>query len=244
MITAVVNKNTPGLRINSDAVHVVEVARPLVVRRVALLAPIHYEFAVLVELCDARAVVAVRHEHGAVRQPRQERGPVEVRAVRPLHGWRAYRLHELLSVVRELVDRVHVIVNQPYVLLRIIRINRNIVRPLHDLVPLRPLLGDVAIAVDNRQAVFPFGIYADRALPEFGPIVRILASAAGARQRGNCSIAPWQAPDRKLNAWPEIGQQLGLRPLDVGQLAPEYQENAVGIFGVYALARSPSPLFI
>ena len=69
MVGAVVHENAAGLRIDRDAVHIVHVARPLLVRRSAFLAPVKKELAVLVELRDARSVVAVGNKHGAVRKP-------------------------------------------------------------------------------------------------------------------------------------------------------------------------------
>src|SRR5207247_10763846 len=59
MIGAIVHENAPGLRINGDAVNVVHVSRPRLVRRVAFLSPVEKELAVLVELRYARSVVAV-----------------------------------------------------------------------------------------------------------------------------------------------------------------------------------------
>src|SRR6202043_3470022 len=45
-------------------------------------------------------------------------------------------------------------------------------------------------------------------------------------------------------AGPEVGQQLGWRPLDVRKLAAEKQEDAIRILRVDALACSPGPLLI
>src|SRR6267154_3344271 len=100
------------------------------------LAPVHQEFAVLIELRDARAVVSIGHEQGAVRQPRKESWPVEMRAIGAMYRGRANRLHEFLHVMREYVDGVHMIIHDPDMLLRIIRIDRDVVRPLEQMIVL------------------------------------------------------------------------------------------------------------
>ena len=132
-------------------------------------------------------------------------GPVEVRAVGAFHGGRADGLHQLLAVVRELVDGVHVIVDDPHVLFGIVGIDGDEVRALENFVPLRPGLDDFAVAVDDRQAVSPTSRRRPRvALPEFGSIVRILSGAAGAGQGGDGGVAPGQSADGELEARPEV----------------------------------------
>ena len=73
MVVAIVHEHVVRLRIDGDAVHVAEVAGARLDRDRAagppLLAPLHQELAVLVELRDARAGVAVGDEEGAVGQP-------------------------------------------------------------------------------------------------------------------------------------------------------------------------------
>ena len=51
-------------------------------------------------------------------------------------------------------------------------------------------------------------------------------------------------PIGKIRLGPKFTNQLGSRPLDVGKLAAEEQENAIRIFRVDALPRSPGPLLI
>ena len=209
MVAAVVHEDAARLRIDGDAVHVVHVARALVVRRRSFLSPIEKEFAVLVEFRDARSVVAVGHKHGAVGKPRQKRRAVEVRAVRAGHFGRADGLHQLFPVVRELIDRVHVIVDYPDMFVRIVGIDRDEVRALQNLVPLRPAFDDVAVGVRDDDAVFPLRIDAERsrsshrlARRESDPV------AAAAGQRRGRRIAPGQPADRELNARTELRQQL------------------------------------
>ena len=141
--------------------HVVHVARARLLPGVAPLAEIEQELALRVELRDARAVVAVGDVEAPVGQPRHEGRPVEVRRVRAGNVRRADRLDELLAVVRELVDRVRVVIHHPHVLLRIVRADVDGVRTLEHLVPLRPLLDDVALRVHDDDAVFPAGILAE-----------------------------------------------------------------------------------
>ena len=95
---------------------------------VPFLAPIHQEFPVLVELRDARAVVAVGDEHRAVGKPGKIGGTVEMRAVGALHRRRADGLHQLLAVMSEFVDRVHMVVDDPDMFFRIVGIDGDEVR--------------------------------------------------------------------------------------------------------------------
>jgi len=68
-------------------------------------------------------------------------------AVGARHVGRADRLHELLAVVREFVDRVGVIVDDPDVLLGIIGTDVGGVRALEHIVPLRPVFDEVALRI-------------------------------------------------------------------------------------------------
>ncbi len=140
--------------------HVVEVVRPRLRLRArtsirSSLAPRRDVVVVLVELHHARVGVAVRVVPAPVRVKRHEGGTVEVRRVVPVHVRRADRLHQLLAVVGELEDRVAVVVDDVDVLLRIVRADVHRVRPAQHLVPLRPVLDDVAVAIDHENAVLP-----------------------------------------------------------------------------------------
>ena len=96
--------------------------------RSALGSPLHEELAVLIELRDARAGVAVGDEEGAVGQPVDVGRPVEVGGVRAFHFRRADGLQQLAAVVGELVDDLHVVVDDPDVLFRIVRADVDRVR--------------------------------------------------------------------------------------------------------------------
>ena len=76
-------------------------------------APVHQELAVLVELRDARAAVAVADEERAVGQPRDVGRPIEqLAAVASALALGAERHHQL-AVVGELVDHVQLVVDTP-----------------------------------------------------------------------------------------------------------------------------------
>ena len=144
--------------VDGDRVNGVHVAGPRLVGRRALLAPGHQELAVLVELDDPRVDVAVAHEERTVRQPRDVRRPVEVRLVVARHPELAERLHQLLAVVRELVDHVRAIVHEPHVALGVVRVDQHAVRPDEARVVLFPRVDDLAVAVDDEQDVVPAGM--------------------------------------------------------------------------------------
>ncbi len=161
-VAAVVDEDSPRLRIDSDAVHIAHITGPLIRGR-SFPAPIEEKFAVLVEFRDARSVVAVGDKESAVRKPGQKGRTVEMRAVRAGHSGRADRLNQLLAIVRELVNGLHMIVYDPDMFLRVIRIDGDEVRALQNLVPLGPAFDDVAVGVGDGDAVFPFGVDAEGA---------------------------------------------------------------------------------
>ena len=63
--------------------------------------------------------------------------------------------HLLLAVVGELVDHVRAVVDQPHVLLGVVGVDEDAVRPHELVVVLAPRLHDVAVAVEHQQAVLP-----------------------------------------------------------------------------------------
>src|SRR5215475_5789308 len=115
------------------------------------------------------------------------------------------RLYQLLTVISELVDRMRVIVDNPNLLLRVVGADINGVWTFEHLVPLGPLLDDVALCVDDDQAVFPEGVYAQLSIrsrlsaPQFHSLGRILARTSAARRRCGIGIAPRQPSERKLH---------------------------------------------
>src|SRR5262249_17547177 len=90
-------------------------------------------------------------------------------------------LHELFTVVSELVDRMHVIVQDPYMFFRIVGIDRDEMGALENLVPLRPSLNDVAVRVGDDDAILPLSVDPKRSGPSLRRRARIRARAATAR---------------------------------------------------------------
>ena len=205
VVLPIVDEHLPRLRIDGDAVDVVHVAGTLLRRRAAAgcagLAPRHQVLAVLVELHDARVRVAVGDEERAVGQPRHERRPVEMLVVGRVHVRLADRLQQLLAVVAEHEDGVPVVVDDPDALLRIVRADVDGVRPPQHLVPLRPVLDDVAVGVDDDDAVFPAVV--DAGLAD----VRVVADLAVAFERAR---AGWR-PSRRATAGGNSGIRCSVR---------------------------------
>ena len=107
-----------------------------------------------VELRDARPAVPVSDEVGPVGQPGDVRRAIEgVRAPSP-DAELAVREHEL-AVIGELVDDVKLVVENPHVLLFIVRADFDLVRTaaagqlLEQLVLIRPLVDEVALPVED-----------------------------------------------------------------------------------------------
>src|SRR5262245_8579919 len=244
MIGAIVYENTTSLGIYSDAMHVVHISRPLLVRRIPFLSPVEKKFTVLIEFRNARSVVAVRHKHRAVGKPCQEGWSIEVCAIRSTLFLSTDRLDQFFSVVCELIDGMHMVVETPYVFLRIVGVNGDEMRTLKNLVPLRPTFDDVSIGVRNDYAVLPFCIHSKRAIPSVGRSTGFRSCRASSRQRRDRSIAPGQPSYWKLNARTELGQQLALRAADIRQLTPKKHENSVRAFCVNALTCAVRPLLI
>ena len=120
--------------------------------------PIHQELAVLVELRDPRSAIAIADEERAVGQPVDVGGTIEqLAAVTSALALGAERHHQL-AVIAELVDHVQLIVEHPDVLLRVVRVHLDFVRPapalhLEQFVVLRPRLHHLAVAIDHEDHV-------------------------------------------------------------------------------------------
>ena len=128
-VPTIADVDTPCNRIGRNAVDDIEVVRTrLPAASFASLAPRGNEFPVLVELHDAVAIVPVGDEHRAIRQERQESRPVEVRRVGALPADGTDRLDELFAVVRELEQRLIVVIDDPDVLLAVPRVDVDRVR--------------------------------------------------------------------------------------------------------------------
>ena len=242
MVLPIVDEYLSRLRIDGDAVHVVEVAGPLLAGRRPFLSPCHQELAVLVELHDARVGVAVGDIERAVGQPRDERRPVEMLVIGGVYVRLADRLQQPLAVVAENENGVTVVVDDPHALLRIVGADVDGMRPAQHLVPLRPVLDNVAVRVDDDDAVLPAEVLAglaDVRIVAHSPVA--LERARRARRRG---VAPRQPSDREFDVRPELRQLDLFRSLEIRELAPLQDEDAVRALGEHALPGSPRPLLV
>src|SRR5207247_7210144 len=119
-------------------------------------APCHQEVAVLVELHHARIDVAVGHEESSVRKKREIGWPAEMVLIVAGDTRLAERQHELLAVVCELEDLLSEIVDDPHMLFGIVRTDFDLVwtaAALKEPIPLRPCLDELAVRVDDDDAV-------------------------------------------------------------------------------------------
>ena len=148
----------------SDAVHRPELVRTGVGRVDRLAAPVHDEVAVGVELGHARTGITVGDEERAVGKPNDVGRTVEVVRAAAGNAPLADRLYQL-AIVREDADVVLVVVDDPDVLLRIVRILQYLVRPTAHFaeprsarrrevrVVLEPLLDGVAFPIHGEHNV-------------------------------------------------------------------------------------------
>ena len=161
MVFAVGHENA-AIAADADAVHRPELIGPGLVRIGGRAPPVHQELAGAIELGHAGAGIAVGHEEGAVGQPGDVGGPVEVVRAAPGHAALAHRAHQP-PVVGEDVDDVLVVIDDPQVLLGIVGADEHLVRPAAGLaesrparrrqqpIVLQPLLDGVAIAIDGEH---------------------------------------------------------------------------------------------
>src|SRR5882762_4920170 len=173
------------------------------IRRLVAESPLGQKLPVLVELDHPRPVVTVRHDEAAVGEPVDERGAVEMLVVRAGLAVCADRLYLRFAVMRELVNHVLVIVDDPDVLFRIVGADGDEVRPLQLRIPLVPRLDEVARTIEHHDAVLPAGVDTHRVARSFprldSPLSR-LPGPAVAGGTGNRRIPPRQPADRKENA--------------------------------------------
>jgi hypothetical protein len=145
------------------------------------------------------------------------------------------------------VDDVLVVIDDPDVLHRIVRTDRNEVRPLQHRVVLIPRIDQVALAVEDHDAVFPPGIHAELVaglLPRLHAALGGLTRAAVSRGAGGRGITPWKASDRKHHAGPQLGQPHRFRPAEIRQFAALEDEDAIGALRKDALSRAERPPFV
>ncbi len=226
-VVAVVDVHAARLRVHRDPVHAVEVAGPALVRRRPLHAPLEQLLAVHVVLDDARPVVAVGEIPGIGIHERHERGPAEVRVIRAWHAGGAERQEALLAVVRELADEVRVRVDDPDVLLRIVRADLDVVRASPDAIPLRPVFDHLAVAIEHHDHVLPAPV--DARTP-----VALVHRLAEAGCRAGRFAHRHAAADGELEAGPDLRQPRRAAPASARQhrqLALERHEHAILALG-------------
>ena len=170
---------------------------------------------------------------------------------------RADRLQQRLAVVGEPVDHLHVVVDDPDVLLRVVRADVDRVRPPQQLVPLLPPLDDVAVGVGDDEAVLPLRVDAELAVgrpldadlvvlafPRRQPFPGVLIRAADAGQRRRRRVSP-QAGHGEADARSSLRQQRrACGGVHLRQLAAEQHEDAVRALGEHAFARAVRPLLV
>ncbi len=166
------------------------------------------------------------------------------------HVGRADRLKQFLAVMREDVDCVGVVIDDPHALRRVVRTDVDGVRSLVHVVPLRPVLDEIAGGIDHHDGVVPARVDAHLAVrrrgaaPKLHALRGVLARAAGAGRGRDVGVAPRQARDGILHAWTDLGQHPLLGTGDVGQFAAAQQEHAVWALGKNAARAAEGPLFV
>ena len=141
-----------------DAVHGVPLVGAGVLGILGRRPPVHQEFAVLVELGNPRAAIAIADEKRAVGKPGNIGRPIEEPAsVASTLSLGAERHHEL-AVVGELVDHMELVVEHPDVLLWIVGAHLDLVgtataRRLEELVMLRPRLDHLPGTINDEDDV-------------------------------------------------------------------------------------------
>src|SRR5688572_10777845 len=138
----------------------VEFVRPRVLRILRRAAPVHDEFVVRSVLGHASPAVAVADEVGAVRQPGDVGRPVECIGSASTHTQLSHAVHEL-TVVGKPVNHVQLVVDDPDVLLLVVGADLDLMRAAaawllgKHLVEVRPLVHEIALAVDDEDRVLP-----------------------------------------------------------------------------------------
>ena len=196
------------------------------------LAPVLDELVVRAELRDARAAVAVGDEIRAVGQPGDVGRPVE--RVRPAAAHAELALAHLeLTVVREAIDHVQLVVDDPDVLLGIVRADLDLMRTAaarqlaEHRIEVLPLVDEVAFAVDDDDRVLPAAFPAARGLrlARRGDAVAVAGRIAAGRVERPYGVH-------------------GAAPSRQRQLAAHREPDSVRALGVDAAERAPGPAVV
>ena len=159
------------------------------------------------------------------------------------HARDAQRLDQRLSIVRELVNRVHAIIDDPNVFFRIVRIDRHRMRTAELVIPLVPdgFLDVVALRVHHEHAVLPARVHSHLALPSVPAVVALIARTS---QRANRRVAQRRLRDGERQAGAELRHGRLRRALHHRKLTAHQDENAIRIFSEDALHRSEGPFIV
>jgi hypothetical protein len=157
---------------------------------------------------------------------------------KPAHDARgAQREQQLLAVVRELVDAVAFRVDDPDVFLGIVGADFDVVRTNPHLVPLRPVLGDLALLVQDQDAVLEAPVDARAAVAGFGQLIAV-------RDRAAC-LAQRQSKHGKLQTGSKLRQPDRFRALlDERQFALRRDEHPVRALGEHIHRHGVGPLLV
>ena len=226
----------------------VEVSRPHLGGQDAFLTPFGQVVSLVVELDDPRIHVAIRNEYG-IGQKGHEGWPPEMMLVVPGFAVGAQGLHQFLAVVAEFEDRVGEVVDDPDVLFRIVGIHMHGMRLHEHRIPLAPGLDNVALAVDDDQAMLPEGVDSPAIASPFPGRPAVLVVVIGARHRSvsprHRSVAPGVLPPYgKAQERVLLVDQTVFRPVDLLQDAALKHKDSIRAFSENALRRAPGPVLV
>src|SRR5205085_4062349 len=120
-------------------------------------------------------------------------------------------------------------------------------RAAQHLVPLRPLLDDVTVAIEDENQVLPARADAGTSLVRLRGIVGIGAARAAsgwARVLALSCVAEWPLADREREARTDLRNRRDGRPRQLRQLAHLNEEDAIGGFREAGFAGAPRPLLV
>ena len=145
-VFSIVDENSVRGWIDRNAVHVIPVVGAGFVAAVPSFAPGSHIVAVRIEFYGSGTVVAVGNHEARVREPSHKRRAVKVRLIRTELPVCPDRLHQCGSVIRELVDDMLVVVNDPNMLFG----REELINDIQDLLS-RPKSSTIIILEGNRR---------------------------------------------------------------------------------------------
>src|SRR5688572_9444231 len=215
---------------DGDTVNGVPLVGARIIRILRRIPPVHQELAVLVELGDPRAAIAVADEERAVGQPVDVGRSIEQNAsLASAFADGAEGEHEL-AVMGELPDDVLLVVDDPDMLLRVVRIHLDFVRAAStgvlrgQLFEVRPFVDELAVAIDDEHGMVP------------PPLPAALRDRLTLRIETVCVAGGVAA--RRIE---QAVRRPRLRRRRQRQLTALRDPDAIGRFRVYRADRSPRP---